>query len=136
MMSVELSNRLSEMSGDRVEATIAFDYPSVRLLKSHFEAPKEEVAVALSFMSSNISKGGASPIVCGHACRFATAREGDSLLKLIWDGVENVGLVRNTRWKWEQNFGEGKSVSKWGGFVARLDLFDAVFFAVSPREAK
>ena len=55
--------------------------------------------------------------------------------KLLEAGTDVVVVVPATRWKWE-DVGEGKKVSKWGGFVEGIELFDAVFFGVSAREAR
>ncbi len=135
VMSVELSQRLSQMLDVRVSATVAYDYPSVRQLKDHLEE------------SRTVSSPEASPVVpvavsekiiefVGSACRFSSAKDVSQLWGMFASGGDQIILVPGSRWSWKANYGEGKSVSKWGGFMEGIDEFDAAFFGISPREAR
>jgi acyl transferase domain-containing protein/acyl carrier protein/glycine/D-amino acid oxidase-like deaminating enzyme len=139
MMSVELSQRLSEMTEVRVSATVAYDYPSVRQLKLHME---EELRMLLSGQTelalgvAPIDASSASIEVAGSSCRFSSARDVSQLWQMFAFGRDQIVLVPASRWSWKANYGEGKSVSKWGGFMDGVDEFDAAFFGISPREAR
>ena len=143
MLSVELSGKLSEMTGERVAATVAYDYPTVRQLKQHVEQQQEQQQQQQSqqdefsgFDSRMALDGNTAVAISGGACRFGTARDLDALWRLFAEGSDQIVLVPAARWSWETNYGEGKSVSKWGGFVEAIEMFDAAFFGISPREAK
>jgi acyl transferase domain-containing protein/thioesterase domain-containing protein/acyl carrier protein len=84
----------------------------------------------------------AEPIaVVGMACRFAGARSPEAFWKLICEGRDATSEVPPSRWNADEFFdptGEisGKMSSRWGGFIADVDLFDSMFFGIAPREAK
>ncbi|MES2352716.1 MAG: SDR family NAD(P)-dependent oxidoreductase, partial [Pseudomonadota bacterium] len=65
-------------------------------------------------------------------------------LQAFWDnlsaGRNLVTEIPADRWRWEDHFGDpmkeqGKTNSKWGGFMNEVDKFDPLFFGISPREA-
>jgi acyl transferase domain-containing protein/ubiquinone/menaquinone biosynthesis C-methylase UbiE len=52
-----------------------------------------------------------------------------------------ISEIPKDRWDWKQFYGEpseevGKTNIKWGGFMKKVDTFDASFFGISPREAE
>ncbi|WP_299005916.1 non-ribosomal peptide synthetase/type I polyketide synthase [uncultured Shewanella sp.] len=78
--------------------------------------------------------------VIGMACRFPKADNIDAFWTLLLNGEDAISPVPETRWSVEQYYDEqlalGKTNSRWGGFIEDVDLFDAAFFSISPREAK
>jgi acyl transferase domain-containing protein/acyl carrier protein len=85
---------------------------------------------------------GREPIaIVGIGCRFPGGA--DSPVR-FWQnllaGVNGVREIPPDRWSLEGFFDPrpgtpGRSVTKWGGFVDRIEHFDAGFFGISPREA-
>jgi acyl transferase domain-containing protein/acyl carrier protein len=79
--------------------------------------------------------------IVGMACRFpGGANDPSSLWKLLRDGVDAITEVPEQRWNASRfhhpNAGApGRMVSRWGGFVSNVDMFDAAFFGLAPREA-
>ncbi|MEU4159273.1 type I polyketide synthase [Actinoplanes sp. NPDC026670] len=75
-------------------------------------------------------------------CRFpGGADDADSYWRLLADGVDAVREVPADRWDtgtfYHPQMGRpGKMTTKWGGFLDRIDEFDAAFFGISPREAE
>ncbi|WP_281991694.1 beta-ketoacyl synthase N-terminal-like domain-containing protein, partial [Aquimarina aggregata] len=70
---------------------------------------------------------------------------GSDTLEAFWDnlsrGVDLVGEVPSERWSIADHYSdsldsEGKSYSKWGGFLSDIDKFDPQFFHISPAEAE
>jgi myxalamid-type polyketide synthase MxaB len=60
--------------------------------------------------------------------------------KLLSGGVDAITEIPPDRWAIDEHFDPrpgtpGKTYSRWGGFMNRIDLFDADFFGISPREA-
>ncbi|WP_330321069.1 SDR family NAD(P)-dependent oxidoreductase [Streptomyces clavifer] len=73
--------------------------------------------------------------VVGMAGRFPGAPDTDSLWKLMTDRREAVGPVPPERWDSAAQLDPQLRIPAVGGFLDDIDLFDAGFFGVSPREA-
>ncbi len=78
--------------------------------------------------------------IIGMSCRFPGAPDLDAYWRLLRDGVDAVTEVPTDRWDVESLYdpdpaAPGKMVSRWGGFLAEVDKFDAAFFGLSPRES-
>ena len=67
--------------------------------------------------------------IIGMSCRFPKAPDPGAFWRLLTDGVSVIGDVPADRWD------PGDVPSRYGGFLDRVDGFDAAFFGVSPREA-
>lgn len=79
--------------------------------------------------------------IIGVGCRFPGASDLDSLWRILRDGIETVSDYPGGRFEsldrfYDRTAGERNGpVTRRGGFLRRLDLFDADFFGISPREA-
>src|SRR5688572_33149705 len=79
--------------------------------------------------------------IVGLSGRYPKSRDVAEYWRNLVQGVDCVSEVPSERWDHSRYFDErkgeaGKSYSKWGGFIDGVDEFDALFFNVSPREAK
>ncbi len=79
--------------------------------------------------------------IVGMAGVFPGSPDIPALWANLRDGVDLVGEVPAGRFDWRPIFGdprreEGKTDSRWGGFVDGIDRFDAAFFGISPLEAE
>ena len=79
--------------------------------------------------------------VIGMAGRFPGCADLESYWKLLAEGRDAVSEIPSERWNLEEFYSAdpeapGKIVSRNGGFLRRVDEFDASFFNVSPREAE
>jgi amino acid adenylation domain-containing protein len=110
--------------------------------------PRSQLArslAALKALRSRVEELEASrrePIaIVGCGCRFpGAATDPESYWRLLRDGVDAVGPVPADRWDAAACYdpdpaAPGKSYVREGGFLPRVDEFDAEFFAISPREA-
>jgi acyl transferase domain-containing protein/acyl carrier protein len=83
----------------------------------------------------------AEPVaIIGIGCRFPGAKGPEGFWQLLADGVDAVREVPPERWSLDDLYDEdpaapGKMNTRWGGFLAEVDRFDAAFFGISPREA-
>ncbi|WP_197321888.1 type I polyketide synthase [Saccharomonospora sp. NB11] len=84
----------------------------------------------------------AEPVaVVGLGCRFpGGVVDADSYWKLLDGGVDAVSEIPPDRWDADEYYAEeprqpGKTDSRWGGFLDRIDRFDHEFFGISRREA-
>ena len=87
---------------------------------------------------SDIDLLSAEPIaIVGMACRFpGGADDPTSYWKLLCDGVDAITEVPADRWDVNEFYDAdratpGKMNTRWGGFLKRIDLFDAGFFGKS-----
>ena len=79
--------------------------------------------------------------IVGMACRFpAGADDPEAFWCLLRDGVDAITEVPQDRWYGGDIYdpdptASGKLYTRHGGFVSGVDLFDADFFGIAPREA-
>jgi len=85
----------------------------------------------------------ADPIaIIGMGCRFPGGADSpEQFWQLLVDGVDAVRAVPADRWDADALYDPdpsvpGKSATKWGGFLDRIDGFDAAYFNILPREAE
>ncbi|OCQ18832.1 hypothetical protein A7985_22720 [Pseudoalteromonas luteoviolacea] len=71
---------------------------------------------------------------------FPQADSAEALWQNLIDNQLSITEIPETRWNWHQHAAEhddiGESRTKWGGFVNDVDLFDPLFFKISPTEAE
>jgi acyl transferase domain-containing protein len=78
--------------------------------------------------------------IIGMSCRFPGSENVHAFWRLLREGIDAVSEVPAERWDVAAFFDQerdapGKMTTRWGGFLPRVDLFDAAFFGISPREA-
>ncbi|MBV9493621.1 MAG: SDR family NAD(P)-dependent oxidoreductase, partial [Acidobacteria bacterium] len=78
--------------------------------------------------------------IVGLSGRYPEAIDVAAYWENLRDGKDCIVEVPKERWDWRQYFSDdrtqaGSHFSKWGGFIAGVDEFDALFFNVSPKEA-
>ncbi len=79
--------------------------------------------------------------IIGIGCRFPGAAGPAAFWQLLRDGVDAIGETPPDRWDNDAFYdpdplAPGKMITRWGGFLERVDEFDAAFFGISPREAE
>lgn len=78
--------------------------------------------------------------IIGFGCRLPGVDDGSALWSALIEGVDAVSMVPSDRWDadafYDPSVGSGLSVTRQGGFLPRVDGFDARFFGVSPAEAR
>lgn len=86
------------------------------------------------------SSQAANIAIVGMSCRFPGADHYEEFWSNLVAAKNSVSEIPEDRWSWRSYQGDAgepnKSISKWGGFLARADRFDAAFFGISPREAE
>ncbi|MCT7989053.1 polyketide synthase [Laspinema olomoucense] len=92
--------------------------------------------------SGSVNISAKEPIaIIGIGCCFpGNANSPEAFWKLLRDGVDAIAEVPEDRWNLNNFYDpEGtkpdKIRTRWGGFVDKIDEFDAEFFGISPREA-
>src|SRR5262249_26740876 len=127
LMSITLQRALSESLGQRLPASVAFDYPTVGALADHLATILPEVAVADSTGVTRLEfaeKDYAEPIaVVGMGCRFpGGVNNSDEYWQFLRDGASGIVRVPADRWDADAFYCEDSSVpgticSRLGGFL-------------------
>jgi acyl transferase domain-containing protein len=78
--------------------------------------------------------------IIGMACRFPGAEDPDAFWQLLRHGKDAITEVPPERWDSRAFYDPvpatpGKMNTRWGGFLAQVDHFDADFFEIPQREA-
>src|SRR5690349_22471051 len=79
--------------------------------------------------------------IVGLGCRFPGAPSRDAYWRLLSEGQDAITEVPPARWDVDRYYDAdpdrpGKTNSRWGGFLADVDMFDATLFGISRREAE
>ncbi|HWX67121.1 MAG TPA: SDR family NAD(P)-dependent oxidoreductase, partial [Rhodanobacter sp.] len=79
--------------------------------------------------------------IIGVAGRYPQAGNLEQFWANLSQGKDSITEIPPERWDHKRYFDEdrtkpGKSYGKWGGFIDGVDLFDPLFFNISPREAE
>ncbi|MEQ1511202.1 MAG: SDR family NAD(P)-dependent oxidoreductase [Lysobacteraceae bacterium] len=72
------------------------------------------------------------------ALRFPGAEDANAFWTNLISRKANISVVPEQRWDWRAYWGDpktevNKSLSKWGGFIDRVDAFDHQFFGFLPK---
>lgn len=77
--------------------------------------------------------------VIGMGCHFPGAINKEAYWKNLVEGKNSVIEVPSSRWDVDRLYSphheSGKSISKWGGFIDEIELFDPEFFGFSQEDA-
>eukprot|EP01105_Mastigella_eilhardi_P023980 TRINITY_DN6146_c0_g1_i1.p1 TRINITY_DN6146_c0_g1~~TRINITY_DN6146_c0_g1_i1.p1 ORF type:complete len:4755 (+),score=1300.44 TRINITY_DN6146_c0_g1_i1:55-14265(+) len=157
MTVVGISSELSAWLNVRVSPTLVFDYPTISMLSAKLaelagghskkagagalaQVPSVAPELALADATTAITR---EPIaVVGMACRLpGGCADLTSYWELLFNGVDAITEIPAARFDVAALYDPdplkpGHMNSKWGGFVHDIDMFDADFWSISPREAE
>ncbi|MDA8528595.1 AMP-binding protein, partial [Opitutaceae bacterium] len=126
LTAVELSGALETHLGRRLSPTLAYDFPHVRALATHLT----ETQAASDSPTPQIDP--TEPIaVVGMSCRFPGADSIEAYWDLLQSGRDAITPVPPQRWDASR-----RDAPAFGGFLSKVDEFDAEFFGLSAREAE
>lgn len=132
---VGLTTGLAVVTGSEVDPSLVFEYPTIGALSIALGATS-----AASFDARPDAHDTRVAII-GMACRLpGGVDDTDSLWRLLMSGQDVVTEVPPGRWDLTGLHNEdpdvvGTTYSLRGGFVSRIEDFDAAFFGITPREA-
>ncbi|MFD3486315.1 SDR family NAD(P)-dependent oxidoreductase [Streptomyces sp. NPDC058665] len=90
-------------------------------------------------MSSDLVHGTDAIAITGMSCRLPQAPDASAFWELLRSGRSAIGEVPQDRWNPDEVLPDSperhRTALRHGGFLDRVDQFDAAFFGISPREA-
>ncbi len=108
-------------------------------------SPLQRAFVTIKEMRSklySLETAAREPIaIIGTGCRFpGGANNSESFWQILRDGVDTIQEVPGDRWNIDAYYdptpeAPGKTYTRQGGFLNKIDEFDAEFFGLHPREA-
>ncbi len=158
IMVMEMTRRMEEVFGP-LPKTLFFEYQNIRELTGYFlENHPEKIGAMLGKaeppgapeLNRSPSPGPASSeggiaaldiAIIGLAGRYPQADNLEEFWTNLKMGKDCITEIPGDRWDYRAYFDkdkqkEGKSYSKWGGFLNDVDKFDPLFFNISPLEAE
>ncbi|MDT8977374.1 SDR family NAD(P)-dependent oxidoreductase [Paenibacillus sp. chi10] len=120
--------------------------PAQPIVKAQAPDPVGEMVsrsrfITTSFDEHNLKNQAIEDIaIIGVSGRYPMAADLHEFWENLKSGKDCITEIPRERWAYEDYFDSdksvrGKSYSKWGGFINGVDLFDPLFFNISPREA-
>ncbi|MEU2722912.1 aminotransferase class I/II-fold pyridoxal phosphate-dependent enzyme [Streptomyces smyrnaeus] len=137
--AVAVVGELGDRLGRRLPTGAVFDHPTIRQVATRFGARGRAATATGATADAAARTAGPTaappaadePIaIIGIGCRFPGAPDVESYWRLLLDGRDAVGEVPRERWDPYQ-----ARTPEQGGFLDRVDEFDARFFGISAREA-
>ena len=129
LRAIALAGELEDWLGRPLSPTLLYEYPTVEALSRHLASfGAAEPSASVEVVPRGL--GDDRVAIIGVGCRFPGASGPEAYWRLLSDGVDAVGPVSIER-RGDFEAPEGTR----GGFLDRVDLFDAEFFGIAPREA-
>ena len=146
--------KINDLYQTNIDATKVYSYPTLAQMSRYVtdlaqpvdsspskptqasKAPEQKVVETAAPVRQS------QPIaVIGMAGQFPGANDVDEFWQNIAAGKNSITEINPLRWDIEQFYqsgaaAAGKTNSKWLGQLQEIDLFDPLFFNISPREAK
>ena len=155
--------KLEPLAGNAIEPSAILEHPSVEALADHLISLRPQVAERAAGAGSAASEPaacntidpagkrlvahGAAAVpsrplplaVIGMAGRFPGAPSSAAFWELLSEGRGAIGDIPASRWSTDALYAPepapGRSVSRWGGFLDDIELFDAAHFGIPDADA-
>ena len=131
LRAVGLAGELEVWLGRSLSPTLLYEYPTVDKLARYLASDSASIpAVEQTALSTHPRVDDDRVAIIGIGCRFPGASGPEAYWNLLRNGIDAVGPVSVER---RADFTAPESTR--AGFLDRVDLFDAAFFGIAPREA-
>ncbi|MBF0224370.1 MAG: SDR family NAD(P)-dependent oxidoreductase [Desulfobacterales bacterium] len=110
--------------------------------KGRFISKDQKKRLLLNLIAKKIKSTPQKEIaIIGISGRYPLSESIEEFWENLCSGKNCIQEIPKDRWNWEDYYDpdpsqEGKTYSKWGGFIKDADKFDPLFFNISPKEAQ
>jgi acyl transferase domain-containing protein/acyl-CoA synthetase (AMP-forming)/AMP-acid ligase II/acyl carrier protein/NAD(P)-dependent dehydrogenase (short-subunit alcohol dehydrogenase family) len=138
--AVALTGDLGGRLGRDLSPTLFYEHPTLAELARHLCQGEPQRVLAEAEPASSRREEPTAIVVIGLGCRLPGAADPDAFWRLLEEGGDAVAEVPAWRWDAAALYDPrpqvpGRNRSRWGGFVADVERFDADLFHIAPREA-
>jgi polyketide synthase 12 len=137
--AVRLAGELETWLGQGLPPSLAYECPTIDALARRLSGVPEVRVPAPGAPSRERDRTSGPIAIIGMGCRLPGAPSPPAFWTMLCEGVDAVREVPPGRWDPEElaalNRGRETPLSRWGGFLDRVDGFDCQFFGISPHEA-
>ena len=136
--AVMLMESLSTALAKKLPVTLIYECATPRALATHIFQQQQS---SLPSSHHHVRTQCGNIAVVGMACRMPQADNLESFWKNLLDEKNCITEIPAQRWHWQAVYSsdasaQGKTNSRWGGFINGIDEFDPLFFNISASEAK
>ncbi|MBL1102487.1 SDR family NAD(P)-dependent oxidoreductase [Streptomyces sp. 205] len=144
LTAVDLRNRLVELTGRRLPATLVFDHPTPMALAEFLRAEitGDQPLTAGTYVAVTTAATDEPIAIVGMSCRYpGEVNSPEELWELVMGGVDAIsGFPADRGWPTDALYDPdpdtpGRTYAVQGGFLHSAPDFDPAFFGISPREA-
>ncbi len=136
--ATSLSGELEIWLKRSLSPTIAYNYPNIHALSQYLAGESQPSPKK----NTNLLEPTETIAIIGMACRFPNgANNPEAYWSLLRNGIDAISEIPKNRWDKTHYYepeheNPGKISTNAGGFLDKVDQFDAAFFRISPREAE
>ncbi len=136
LSAVRLRQKLGKALNREIPAAALFSHPTIGRLTAYLNPTQ-----GIDRVPANPQNNTDEPIaIIGVGCRYPGGITSlDSFEEAVFSGLDAIGEVPAERWNWrhfsEADKNDGDTPGRWGGFLDKVDVFDAGFFNIAPVEA-
>jgi acyl transferase domain-containing protein/NAD(P)-dependent dehydrogenase (short-subunit alcohol dehydrogenase family)/thioesterase domain-containing protein/acyl carrier protein len=141
LAAVELRNRLGEVCGLSLPATLVFDHPTSQAVAGFLVAELTGAVEGAVVVADRLAVDDDPIAIVSMACRYpGGVTSPEDLWRMVADGVDGVsGFPTDRGWDPDVYDPEpgtpGRTYTREGGFLHEAAGFDPGFFGISPNEA-
>ena len=118
--------------------------PAVQVIKKQSSPVNNKPVLAYQNPQKTQLNDTATPLdiaIIGMAGKYPDANDLDDFWHNLTNGKDSIREIPENRWDHSKYYSEkkdvpGKTYAKWGGFLDGIDLFDPLFFNISPIDAE
>ncbi len=119
--------------------TLFYEYRSLNTLAAHLGQTFGDTRPALTPAEPAKVAADDAIAIIGLAGRYPEAETIEDFWQVLTTGRDCISTIPAERWDHDRFFSTtkaaGKTRSRWGGFLKGIDLFDAAFFGILPKDA-